>query len=115
MRGVSFDKALGRWKARYPGQKERTFVLEADAVACRQAWEAEHGVPRVGSGGHGSKPGEKRGAAKGGLRTGKGVFFDKRRGWVATGPDRRVKIFKDEESARAQRKLWEQEFASTQV
>lgn len=113
MRGVSFDKALGRWKARYPGQKERTFVLEADAVACRQAWEAEHGVPRRGSGGHGSRPGERRGAAKGIVREGKGVRPGQYGGWIATGPLRAKRLFKTEAEALTQRAAWLEEFART--
>ena len=44
--GVSFERTTKRWKATFPGQPQRRFKTLSEAIACRQAWEAEFGKPR---------------------------------------------------------------------
>ncbi len=118
--GVSFDIAAERWRAYHLKGGRKYFSTFEEAVAQREAWQAEFGTTKRGGarpGAGGSKPGERRGPlsnlgpqAKPILGAG---IARHPRGWQATwggGKDRLIKVFKTEEEARAQRLQWETEY-----
>ena len=121
--GVSFDITAKRWRAYHLKGGRKYFSTFEEAVAQREAWEAEFGTTKRGGarpGAGGSKPGERRGAAGNPdlyvkVQPGTGVRLHIKGLWRASwggGKNRKVKFFKTEEEARTQRLQWESEYLS---